>query len=301
MQREEWGDLAVFAAVAEDMNFTRAAARLGISQSAVSHTIRRLETSVGLKLLNRTSRRVSLTNAGDKLLATVRPGLAQIESRIEELRSLGDTPRGRVRLTASKPAARTLLMPALSQIVRDYPQIQVELNLDGKLSDLAEERFDAGVRLGEFVGLDMIAVPIGPPLRMAAVAAPDYFRLRGIPEHPDDLDAHDCLALRFHPQASAYDWEFENDNEAITKPVSGPFIFSESDICIEAARAGHGIAFVTEPEVIDDIESGHLRRVLGDWCPPFEGYHLFYPDRRQVSSALRLIIDRLKKTSASSA
>ncbi|RJS93510.1 LysR family transcriptional regulator [Salinisphaera sp. Q1T1-3] len=295
MQRDDWGDLAVFAAVAEEMNFTRTAVRLGISQSAVSHTIRRLETSVGLKLLNRTSRRVSLTDAGDKLLATLQPGLARIESRIEELRALGDAPRGRVRLTASKAAARTVLMPVLSQVVRDYPDIQIELNVDARLSNLAEERFDAGIRLGEFVGPDMIAVPVGPPLRMAAVATPDYFRARGLPEHPSDLDAHDCLALRFHPHATTYAWEFENAGEEIVKPVSGPFIFSEGDICIEAARAGHGIAFVTEPEVIDAIESGALWRVLTDWCPPFEGYHLFYPDRRRVSSALRLVIDRLKQ------
>jgi DNA-binding transcriptional LysR family regulator len=294
MRREELGDLTVFLAVAEECSFTRAAVRLGISQSAVSHTIRRLEASIGLKLLNRTSRRVSTTDAGQKLLATLRPGFEQIESRIEELRHLGDTPGGLVRLTASKPAARAILMPVLSQVVRDYPEIQIELNLDSHLSDLVEDRFDAGVRLGEFVGPDMIAVKVGPPIRMAAVAAPSYFAARGVPGHPTELEDHDCLALRFSPHAPPYDWEFEKAGEEITKRVSGPFIFSESDICIEAAKAGHGIAFVTESEVKQEIETGALRRALTDWCPPFDGYHLFYSGRRQLSSALRLVIDRLR-------
>lgn len=294
MKREELGDLAVFMAVAEERNFTRAAVRMGLSQSAVSHTIRRLEASVGLKLLNRTSRRVSTTDAGEKLLAALRPGLGQIDARIEELRLLGDAPRGLVRLTASKPVARTILWPVISRIVRDYPEVRIELNLDSRLSDLTEDRFDAGVRLGEFVGPDMISVRIGPEIRMAAVASPDYLRGRGVPGHPSDLDAHDCLALRFNPHSAPYDWEFERDGEEIVKKVSGPLVFSESDLCIDAAREGHGIAFVSEPEVIEELETGAFRRVLSDWCPPFDGYHLFYSGRRQVSSALRLLIDRLR-------
>ncbi len=294
MKREELGDLAVFMMVAEERNFTRAAVRLGLSQSAVSHTIRRLEASVGLKLLNRTSRRVSTTDAGEKLLAALRPGFGQIDARIEELRLLGDAPRGLLRLTASKPAARTILWPAISQIVRDYPEVRIELNLDSHLSDLTGDRFDAGVRLGEFVGPDMISVRVGPPIRMAAIATPAYFRARGVPDHPSDLDRHACLALRFSPNAAPYDWEFEKDGEEIVKKVSGPLIFSESDFCIDAAKEGHGIAFVSEPEVIEDIEIGTFRRILSDWCPPFEGYHLFYSGRRQISSALRLVIDRLR-------
>lgn len=294
MRREELSDLAVFMTVAEECNFTRTAVRLGMSQSAVSHTVRRLEASIGLKLLNRTSRRVTTTDAGEKLLAALRPGFGQINARIEELRLLGDAPRGLVRLTASKAAARAVLWPTISKIVRDYPEVQIELNLESSLTDLAGDRFDAGVRLREFVSPDMIAVRIGPPIRMAAVAAPHYFRARGVPEHPSDLDAHACLALRFHSHAPAYDWEFEKDGKEIIKKVSGPFVFNDSDICIEAAKEGHGIAFVTEPEVIADLEEGTLRRVLTDWCPPFDGYHLCYSGRRQISSAFRLLIDRLR-------
>ena len=292
--REELSDLALFMTVAEEKSFTQAATQLGLSQSAVSHAIRRLEASVGIKLLNRTSRRVSTTDAGEKLLAALRPGLGMINTRIEELRLLGDTPRGLVRIATSKPALRTILWPKLSRIISDYPEIQIELNLESRLTDLAEDRFDAGVRLREFVSPDMIAVKIGPPIRLAAVASPQYFQQHGIPEHPDDLDNHACLALRFHAHASIYDWEFEKDGEELVKKVSGPFIFSESDIAIEAAKAGHGIAFVTETEVIDNIENGSLRRVLSDWCPPFDGYYLCYSGRRNLSSAFRLVIDRLR-------
>lgn len=292
--REELNDLALFMAVAEEKSFTRAAAQLDLSQSAVSHAVRRLEAHVGIKLLNRTSRRVSTTDAGEKLLAALRPGLGMINARIEELRLLGDAPRGLVRIATSKPALRTLLWPKLSQIIHDYPEIQIELNLESRITDLAEERFDAGVRLREFVSPDMIAVKIGPPIRLAAVATPRYFQEHGVPEHPDDLDRHTCLALRFQAHTPVYDWEFEKDGNEIVKKLSGPFIFSDSDICIEAAKAGHGIAFVTEPEVADDLDSGALRRVLADWCPPFDGYTLCYSGRRNISSALRLVIDRLR-------
>lgn len=238
MKRDELNDLSVFMAVADDSNFTRAAARLGISQSAVSHTIRRLEASIGLKLLNRTSRHVTTTDAGEKLLAALRPGFGQIEARIEELRLLGDTPRGLVRLTTSRAALHSLLWPVLSQIVRDYPEVQIELSTESRLTDIAEDRSDAGVRLGEFVGPDMISIRIGPPIRMAAVASPSYFKSHGVPEHPADLEGHACLGLRFNPHAPPYEWEFERNGEAINRKVSGPFIFNESDICIEAAREG---------------------------------------------------------------
>ncbi|EKF74807.1 HTH-type transcriptional regulator YcjZ [Alcanivorax hongdengensis A-11-3] len=298
--RDELSDLALFMAVAEEKSFTRAAAQRDLSQSAVSHAVRRLEAHVGIKLLNRTSRRVSTTDAGEKLLAALRPGLGMINARIEELRLLGDAPRGRVRLAASKAALHAVLWPRLSQLVQDYPEIQVELNLESRLIDLAEERFDAGIRMREFISPDMIAVKIGPDLRMAAVAAPHYLQARGVPRHPEDLDHHACIGLRFHAHASTYDWEFEKAGQEIVKKVAGPFIFSESDICIEAAKAGHGIAFVTEPEVIDDIERGTLRRVLSDWCPTFEGYYLCYSGRRNISSALRLLIDRLRYTDSTS-
>lgn len=294
MKREELSDLAVFMTVAEESNFTRAAVRLGVSQSAVSHTIRRLEASIGLKLLNRTSRRVTTTDAGEKLLAALRPGFGQIDARIEELRLLGDSPSGLIRVTTSKTAAQTILWPVASQLVKDYPGIQIEISTEARLADLTEDRFDCGIRLGEFVGPDMIAVRVGPQIQMAAVASPDYLRAHGVPEHPSDLDAHRCLGLRFGPHAPVYDWELERGEEEIVKKIAGPFIFNDSDFVIEAARRGHGIAFVTLPEVVADIENGTLRRVLADWCPPFDGFHLFYSGRRQVSSALRLLIDRLR-------
>ena len=274
MIRDELGDLSLFMVVAEEKSFTRAAVTLGVSQSAVSHAVRRLEASVGIRLLHRTSRKVSVTDAGEKLLAALKLGISQITARIEELRMLGDAPKGTVRISASKPAARFLLWPKISGIVRDYPEVNIELNLDSRLNDLAAERFDAGVRLREFVSPDMIAIKIGPPVSLAAVATPDYFRKHGVPEHPDELDHHACLSLRFNALAPAYDWEFEKDGIEIVKKVSGPFIFSESDMCIDAAREGHGIAFVTEQEVENEIESGALRHVLADWCPPFDGYHL---------------------------
>lgn len=292
--RDDLNDMVVFMTVAEEKNFTRAAAALGISQSAVSHAVRRLEAAVGVKLLNRTSRRVSTTESGEKLLAALRPGLSMIRSRVEELRQLEDVPKGLIRIAASKPVIRNLLWPKISQLISDYPEIQIELNSESRLTDLTEGRFDAGIRLKEFVGPDMIAVQVGPPIRLAAVATPDYFRRYGIPQHPSDLDDHNCLALRFHANAPAYDWEFEKDGEELVKRVSGSFIFSESDLCIDAARSGHGIAFVSEPEVADDIERGVLRRVLEDWCPYFDGYHLCYSGRRNISSAFRLLIDRLR-------
>lgn len=297
MKREDLADLAVFMAVAQEQNFTRAAVHLGLSQSAVSHAVRRLEASIGLKLLNRTSRHVSMTYAGEKLLDALAPGFGRIDERIEELRTLGDAPRGFLRLTSSKPAAQDLLWPVISRIVRDYPAITIEVHIDSKLVDLTEDRFDAGIRLGEFVGPDMISVRVGPPVRMAAIAAPAYLQARGVPEHPLDLDRHDCLGLRFSPHAAPYDWEFERAGEEIVRKVSGPLIFNDSDFCIAAARQGHGIAFVTEPEVREDIRKGTVHEVLRDWCAPFPGYHLFYSGRRQVSSALRLLIDRLRDRS----
>ena len=299
MKREDLSDLAVFMVASEETNFTRTAARLGISQSAVSHTIRRLESSIGIKLMNRTSRRVSLTDAGEKLLEALRPGLEQIDDRIEELRSLGDAPKGLVRLTSSKPVARLLLWPVLSKIARDYPEIEIELNLDARLNDLTEDRFDAGIRLGEFVGQDMISVRIGPPVRIAVVASPDYLKKYPAPKHPNDLGAHRCINHRFHPNAAMYEWEFEKDGEEIVTRVSGSFVFNDSDMSIRAAKEGLGIAYVTEDEVMDDIRNGSLHRLLEDWCEPFEGYHLFYSSRRQMSSALRLVIDRLKAQNAS--
>ncbi|WP_240722759.1 LysR family transcriptional regulator [Poseidonocella sp. HB161398] len=294
MKRDELGDLAVFMAVAEECSFTRAATRMGVSQSAISHTVRRLEGSIGVKLLNRSSRKVTITDAGEKLLAALRPGFGQVEARIEELRLLGDAPKGLIRVTTGRAAARTVLWPVVNQLVRDYPEICVEVSTDPKLADLTEDRFDCGIRLGEYVGPDMIAVRVGPRIRLAAVGSPEYFKKYPAPQHPSELDDHRCIALRFNVHDAPYDWEFEKDGEEIVKRISGPFIFNDSTMAIDAARMGHGICFVTEAEVSEDIEEGSLRRVLTDWCPEFEGFHLFYAGRRQVTSAMRLLIDRLR-------
>lgn len=294
MKRVDLSDLSVFLTVAEEGAFTRAAVRLGVSQSAVSHTIRRLEEALGFRLLNRSTRNVTPTDSGDKLLATLRPGLAQIDARIEELRSVKDTPRGLVRITTSGDVARRVVWPVVTGLVREYPEIQVEVNTNSRVVDLAEGRFDAAIRLAETVGPDLIAVPVSPPMQMAAVASPRYLALRGEPKHPADLADHDCITMRFGADTSTYDWEFEKDGQEIVRKVDGPFIFNDGDLCVAAAREGYGIAYVLLSEVQAEIDSGVLKRVLADWCPPFDGYKLCYSSRRQMSSALRLIIDRMR-------
>ncbi|NVO25435.1 LysR family transcriptional regulator [Donghicola mangrovi] len=294
MRREDLSDLSVFVVVVEEGSFTRAAVRLGVSQSAVSHTIRRLEDSLGFRLLNRSTRSISATDSGEKLLSTLRPGLSQIEARIEELRSIRDTPSGLVRITTSRDVAHRYLWPVVTGLVRDYPEMQIEINTNSRVVDLAEGRFDAAIRLSESVGPDLIAVPIGPEMTMAAVGAPKYFRTRGEPQHPSDLSEHDCITMRFGADTAPYDWEFEKDGQEIVRKVSGPLIFNDGDMLIRAAREGYGLAYVLLSEVQDDIDAGRLRRVLADWCPPFDGYKLCYSSRRQMSSALRLLIDRLR-------
>jgi DNA-binding transcriptional LysR family regulator len=288
------GDLSILLAVADEGNFTRAGHRLGISQSAVSHTIRRLEDRIGVKLLNRNSRSVTLTDAGERLIDSLRPSFRQLGDRIEEVRSLGERPSGVVRVTVSRPAARQILWPVASQLVRDFPEISIEISTDGRLSDLAEDRFDCAIRLGEHLGPDMIAVPVGPPLEMVAFASPDYLKRRGTPAQPDDLADHDCLLMRHRVDGGTYDWEFERDGVETVLKLSGPFVLNDPDLVREAARAGHGIGFLTGPELEEDLVSGRLVRVLADWCPPFDGYFLCYSGRRNVSLALRLLIERLR-------
>ncbi|WP_138464397.1 LysR family transcriptional regulator [Poseidonocella sp. HB161398] len=294
MDRELLGDLSTLLAVAEEGNFTRAGHRLGVSQSAVSHTIRRLEDRIGVRLLNRSARKVTATDAGEQLLAALRPSFAALGSRIEEIRTLGERPSGLLRITASVPATRDILWPVASQLVRDYPQVRIEISSEGRLSDLAEDRYDCAIRLGEHLSPDMIAVPVGPPLEMAAVAAPDYLAARGTPRHPDELEAHDCLLMRHRADGPVYDWEFEIDGAEVVRKLTGPFILNDPRLVLEAARSGHGLAYLPLPEVQADLDSGRLRRVLAGFCPPFDGYHLCYMGRRNQSSALRLLIDRLR-------
>ncbi|SOC07003.1 LysR family transcriptional regulator [Rhodobacter maris] len=294
MKREDFSDLAVFLAVAEEGTFTRAAIRLGVSQSAVSHTIRRLEASLGFRLLNRSTRNVSTTESGEKLLAILRPGIGQIDARIEELRLVKDRPRGLIRITTAPDVARRLLWPVITGLIRDYPEIRVEVNTNSRVVDLAESGFDAAIRLAETVGPDLIAVPVGPMLRMAAVASPAYLAARGEPLCPADLAGHDCITMRFGADTAPYDWEFERDGQESVRKVKGPLIFNDGDLCMAAAREGYGIAYLLLSEVQADLDSGRLRRVLTEWCPPFEGYKLCYSSRRQMTSALRLLVDRMR-------
>lgn len=294
MDRDLLGDLSILLAVSDERNFTKAGHRLGVSQSAVSHTIRRLEDRIGVKLLNRSSRSVTLTDAGERLIAALRPSFQRVNDRIEEVRTLGERPSGLIRITASAPAAQRILWPIASQLVRQFPEIKIEISSDGRLSDLAEDRFDCAIRLAEHLSPDMIAVPVGPPLEMAAFASPEYLDRCGTPQHPDDLAAHDCLSMRHRMDGATYDWELEKDGEERIVKLDGPFILNDSGMVRRAAREGHGVGFLTLPEVEGDLAAGRVRRVLADWCPRFEGYHLCYSGHRNISSAMRLLIDRLR-------
>jgi len=294
MRREELGDLMAFLAVAEERSFTRAAARLGTSQSALSHTVRRLEAALGLRLLTRTTRSVAPTEAGDRLIETLRPAFDDIDSKLAALSELREKPAGTIRINTSEHAAQAILWPALGRVLPDYPDVKVELVVEAGLIDIVADRFDAGVRLGEQVARDMIAVRISPDLRMAAVAAPSYFARRAPPLSPQDLAQHDCINLRFSTRGDLYAWEFEKDGRELRVRVEGQFVFNRPALVVNAAVAGFGLAFVLEDHVAAEIADGRLIRVLDDWCPPFSGYHLYYPSRRQQSPAFALVVEALR-------
>ena len=294
MAREDLSDLSVFVVVAEERSFTRAAAKLGTSQSAVSQTIRRLEARLGLRLLTRTTRSVAPTQAGERLVAGLRPALSEIEHQLTGLTEVRDKPAGIVRITTGQHAADTILWPVIERVLPKYPDVQVELSVDTGLRDIVADRFDAGVRLGEQVDKDMIAVRIGPDLRMAVVAAPKYFRKHGKPATPHDLAQHSCINLRFPTLGGVYVWEFEKNKRELLVRVGGQLTFNESGLIVKAACAGLGVAFVLEDHVKEHIAKGRLERVLADWCPPFSGYHLYYPSRRQPAPAFALVLDALK-------
>jgi DNA-binding transcriptional LysR family regulator len=293
MRREELGSLALFLAVAEERSFTRAAARLGVSQSALSHAMRRLEARLGVRLLTRTTRSVAPTEAGERLIETLRPALEEIDAGIASLTELRDRPVGTIRITTSEQAGRTLLWPAVDRLTARYPDIRVELNIESGLTDIVAERFDAGVRLGERLEQDMIAMRIGPRLRMATVAAPDYFSGRGIPETPHDLAGHSCINLRM-ASGSLYAWEFEKDGRELKVRVEGQLVFNDVDLIVAAAAAGHGIAHVVEDRIGPLLADGRLVPVLEDWNQPFDGYYLYYPSRRQPSPAFTLLLEALR-------
>lgn len=294
MKRDELGDLAAFLAVAEDRSFTRAAAKLGTSQSALSHTVRRLEARLGLRLLTRTTRSVSPTEAGERLVETLRPAFAGIEARIDALSELRDRPAGTIRITCGAHAALSILWPALEKFLPLYPDVRVELATDYRMVDLAEGRFDAGVRLGEHLADDMIAVPISPQVRMVVVGSPDYLATRSIPQTPHDLSGHACINLRLPTRGGLYVWEFEKDGRPLNVRVDGPLIINDMDLMVRGALGGVGLAIVMEDQVTHHVAAGRLVRVLEDWSPPFPGYHLYYPSRRQPTPAFSLLVEALR-------
>jgi len=294
VDRSDLADLAAFLVVSEERSFTRAAAKMGVSQSALSHTMRRLEAKMGVRLLTRTTRSVSPTEAGDKLVAVIGPALDQISVGIGEITQMRERPAGNIRITASEHAARTLLWPALTRILPQYPDIHVEISINNGFVDIVEERFDAGIRLGEAIARDMIAVRIGPAVRMACVGSPDYFAQHPIPQAPQDLAQHNCINLRLPSTGGLYAWEFEKEGRVMNVRVEGQLTFGGSGMLVQAAEAGIGLAMTVDDMVQEGVAAGRLVRVLEDWTPPFAGYHLYYPSRRQASPAFALLVEALR-------
>jgi DNA-binding transcriptional LysR family regulator len=295
MRRENVNDLIAFIEVARERSFTKAAAKLGVSQSALSYTVRTLEGRIGLQLLTRTTRSVSLTEAGERLLRTIGPRLDEIEAEISSLSELRDKPAGTVRITSVEHAAETILWPALAPLLRGYPDVSVEIITDYRLIDIVAERYDAGVRLGEQVDKDMIAVRIGSNFRMAVVAAPSYFASRPRPLSPQDLTGHDCIGLRLPTHGGLYAWDFRKDARALEVRIQGRVVFNTVGMMRNAALEGLGLAYLPEDVVEAPLRKGQLVRVLEDWCPPLPGYHLYYTSRRQPSPAFALVVDTLRR------
>lgn len=294
MDRKDLADLNAFLVIAQEKSFTRAAGKLETSQSALSHALRRLEARLGVQLLARTTRNVALTAAGEAFLLGLKPGFAAIESSLATIRSLQESPRGSVRLTAPRHAARSVLWPALKHFVRDYPEIEIDLSVDTAFRGLAEDQFDAGIRLGELVAPNMVAVKIGPSLRMAAVAAPDYLARRGLPRTPHQLTEHNCIHFRMPSSGRLYAWEFKKGKQEIKVHADGPLTFDDPDMLLAAAVDGQGVACLIEDHAAAAIADGSLIRLLEDWCPPFPGYHLYYQTRKNHSTAFRLLVERLR-------
>ncbi len=294
MQKETAADLVAFLVIAREQSFTRAAAQLGVSQSALSQTMRGLEARLGVRLLTRTTRRVSPTEAGERLLRSVGPRFEEVDAELAAVTALRDKPAGTIRLTATENAAASVLLPALERFLPKYPDIKVEIVIDIGLTDIVAERFDAGVRFGELVASGMISVRIGPDARMAVVGAPSYFAERKPPKTPQDLTEHDCINLRLPTHGGLYAWEFEKAGRDLNVRVDGKLVFGSSSLMLAAASAGLGLAYLTEEQVSGDLKSGRLVRVLSDWCAPFSGYHLYYPSRRQPTQAFALLVEALR-------
>jgi DNA-binding transcriptional LysR family regulator len=287
-------DLTAFVTVAREGSFTRAAAQLGVSQSALSQTMRGLEERLGVRLLNRTTRRIAPSEAGERLLAAIGPRLDGLASDLAALSAARDTPAGNLRITASEHAADTLLLPRLMPLLAAYPDVHVEINTNYQMIDIVEQRYDAGVRLGESVAKDMIAVRIGPDVRMAVVGAPGYFAAHARPRKPQDLTAHDCINVRLPTHGGLLTWDFKKGKQEVNVRVQGTWIFNGFHQVVTAALHGMGLAFVLEEVVQEHIAAGRLVRVLDGWCHVFPGYHLYYPSRRQPSAAFGLVVDALR-------
>jgi DNA-binding transcriptional LysR family regulator len=294
MQRGHLDDLVAFVAVARERSFTKAAAKLGVSQSALSHTIRGLETRLGVRLLTRTTRSVSPTEAGERLLHTAGPRFEEIEAELAALSELREKPAGTIRITAIDYVADTIVWPKLAKLLREYPDIKVEITIDYGLTDIVAQRFDAGVRAGEQVAKDMIAVRIAPDMRMAVVGAPSYFKTRSEPKRPQDLIGHSCINLRLPTHGGLYAWEFEKGGRELKVRVEGQLVFNGTNQMLNAALAGFGLAYVPADLAQPHLAKGRLKRVLEDWCPAYSGYHLYYPSRRQSSAAFALLVDALR-------
>ena len=294
MAQENLNDIIAFLAVANESSFTRAAAKLGVSQSALSHTIRGLEERLGLRLLTRTTRSVAPTESGERLIRTVGPRLEEIDAELTALSELREKPAGTIRITTGEHAAEAIIWPALAKLLPRYPEIKVELTVDYGLTDIVAERYDAGVRLGEQVAKDMIAVRIGPDFRMAVVGAPSYFERRSRPHKPQDLTALDCINIRLPTYGGIYAWEFEKRGRMLKVRVEGQLVFNNMALRLNAVLAGLGLAYLPEDQVQAHLADGRLIRVLADWCPPFSGYHLYYPSRRQPAPAFALLVEALR-------
>lgn len=295
MARRNLNDLLAFVTVAREGSFTRAGAMLGVSQSALSQALKALEERLEIRLLTRTTRSVSPTPAGERLLNAIGHRFDEIESELEALTALRDKPAGLVRLTSGDHVLRTLLLPRLMPLMHHYPDVHIEFDVSYGLRDIVADRFDAGVRLGESIDRDMIALPISPLLRMAAVASPAYFRTHAVPKVPDDLTRHRCINIRFPTHGGLYVWEFERRSRQVNVRVDGQVTFNTSPHIVLAALDGLGVAFLPEEEFAPHIDEGRLVRVLENWCPSFPGYHLYYPNRRQPSPAFSLVVDALRQ------
>jgi len=294
MDRQKINDLIAFLAVARERSFTKAAAQLGVSPSGLSHAMRGLEATLGLRLLTRTTRSVSPTAAGERLLQNVGHRFEEISAELEALSELRDKPAGSIRITAHEHALNSVLLPALAKFLPNYPDINVEIVVDYGLTDIVTQRFDAGVRTGGQVAKDMIAVRIGLDIRMAVVSAPSYFAKHSPPKRPRDLTEHNCINLRLPNHGGLYAWEFEKGGRELRVRVDGQLVLNGSPQMLHAAATGLGLAYVPEDMAQPYLDAGALKRVLEDWCLPYSGYHLYYPSRRQSSPAFNLLVDALR-------